>query len=208
MDASIRVLMVASYPLLQVGMEALLASVTDVELVAVAAGKYQASVLCRQHQPHVLLLNVADHAIAEYLLHHLRQQCTTYVLLLTAADDVHMHHTLLGSVTGHALLDEPPDMLLRAIRTVAKGRTWYSQAIAQKLCTQQHNLELCWQDLTNNEQKLLCLLAKNYTNEQIAAELGFGLQTIRNYCHNLYHKLHVHARHEAVVWLYKQNGAS
>lgn len=55
-------------------------------------------------------------------------------------------------------------------------------------------------DLSKREREVLTLVARGVGNEQIALELGIAAQTVRNYISNIYDKLGVHSRAEAVVW--------
>ena len=134
---------------------------------------------------------------------HLREQCpATRVLVLTAHDDdAYVRGLLAAGVAGYVLKDEVPEILLQAIRAVAQGGTWFSQAIAAKLAHAVSRGAAGPPRFTEREEELLRAIDQGWDNAQIAETLHLSEQTVRNYLSRLYAKLDVRSRAEAILWL-------
>ena len=82
--------------------------------------------------------------------------------------------------------------------------TWFSRSVLERLATIKSGgsasdpSEL--DDLTSREKEVLMHLARGTSNPDIAAALGIAEQTVRNYVANIYGKINVNSRVEAVVW--------
>jgi PAS domain S-box-containing protein len=94
------------------------------------------------------------------------------------------------------------EQLLQAIQETMQDASWLSYKVVEKL--KQLKIEepnsAHINDLTHREQQVLALVANGMTNEAIGKELDIKDQTVRNYISNIYEKLNVHSRAEAVVW--------
>ena len=106
------------------------------------------------------------------------------------------------------------DDLVRAIRTVASGHGYLDPRVTQRalhwIRTSSH-LGVNAQGVTRlspQERLILPLLAEGKTNKEIAAHLRLSDKTIKNYLANIFDKLHVKRRTEAVAWFLKENHGS
>lgn len=95
--------------------------------------------------------------------------------------------------------------LMQAVQAVMSDSDWFSRSFVEKLAqvrtkgkNPSHQAEL--KELTPREQQVLERVAQGYDNQQIAAELELSANTVRNYLANVFDKLGVHTRAEAVVW--------
>lgn len=203
MDTAIRVLLADDHPLIRAGLRATLAPAPDIALVGEATTGDEARQHCRALQPDVLLLDLAmPGPPAAATVQHLREVCPkTRVLVLTAHDDdAYVHGLLAAGVAGYVLKDEVPETLLHAIRGVARGGVWFSQAIAAKLARANRTSGTV-PDLTDRDRELLLLLERGWGSGRMAVELNLSEQTVRNYLSRVYAKLGVRTRAEATVWL-------
>lgn len=92
--------------------------------------------------------------------------------------------------------------LLRALQEVVQDSTWLGRAVIEKLA-QYRSVKTAPPDtrsLTRRERQVLQLLAQGHTNKTIAETLNISHQTVRNYITQVYDKLELHSRAEAVVW--------
>ena len=200
----IRVLLADDHPLVRAGLRATVASARDIAIVGEATTGDEAQRLCRELAPDIVLLDLhmpgpPPGATAAYL----REHCpTTRVLILTAHDDdAYVRGLLAAGVAGYMLKDEVPEILLQAIRAVAQGGTWFSQAIAAKLA---HAVSRSASDtprFTEREEELLRAIDQGWDNAHIADMLHLSEQTVRNYLSRLYAKLDVRTRADAIIWL-------
>ncbi len=156
--------------------------------------------MCRQLHPDVLVLDLnmpgpSSATTVAYVGEHCPE---TAVLVLTAFDDdAYVRAMLAAGVAGYVLKDEAPDALVDAVRSVAHGGTWFSRAVVAALAHPSAEANL---GLSGRERELLGLLVQGWDNTRMAAELGLGEQTVRNYLSRLYSKLGVQTRAAAMVW--------
>lgn len=122
---------------------------------------------------------------------------------MTAYDNDYYVRGVIGAgAAGYVLKDEAPEAVVRAIRAVMNGDTWYSQPIVKKLAEWQSSEVTARTEaqLSPHDIEMLKLIARGYDNVRIAEELNLAEQTVRNRVSRLYCKLGVNARPEAIVW--------
>lgn len=203
MAAPIRVLLADDHPLVRAGIRATLAAVPDVVLVAEAADGYAVQRLTQDCGFDVLVLDLGmPGPSATSLVRAVRARCPhARVLILTAHDeDAYVRGVVAAGAAGYVLKDEAPENLVQAIRSVARGGAWFSQAIVETLVRPDRPDLQDPPDLTPRERQLLHLVAQGRDNAEIAAELHLGEQTVRNYLSRLYTKLGVNSRAAAIIW--------
>ena len=92
---------------------------------------------------------------------------------------------------------------MQAIQEVMTDTAWFSRQVTERLALVRLGNDgkaAPIIELSKREREVLELVARGSSNEQIAQELGIAVQTVRNYISNIYDKLGVHSRAEAVVW--------
>ena len=203
MTIKIRILLADRHRLLQDGMRLILSETPDLILLESCCHGRNLLSLCLQHQPHVLLLAV------DFLNEPLEQMFScltiqapkTNVLLLAAETDEIGTHTLLQTgVVGCVLKSETSRTLIQAIRTVAAGDTWFSQALISDLIALSGS-RTTWkqQDLT-----ILQALVDGQTIQAIAFILDRSERTVYNRLQIIRQKFNVQSRAEIVREAIKQ----
>lgn len=194
----IRVLIADDHPLVRAGLQSSLIEEPDLLIVGEAMNGEETQRLCKDYQPDVLLLDLRmPGPSALETMAYLRQHCShTRVLMLTAFDDeAHVRGLVEAGVAGYMLKEEAPAAVSEAIRTVMQGCTWFSQSVAEKLVQATKSATL-----TSREEEVLGLLAHGKTNRNIAAELCIAEITVRFHLRNIYRKIDVSTRAQAVRW--------
>ncbi len=178
----IRVAVHSRTPLGQAAWEALVATLPGLDVVSQTAVP----------PPRVLFCQTLDN-----LPRHSPE--TAVLLLLDTAENL----TLLPGVTGLFAKDEKVAALGVAIRQVARGEEYLSPSLALALLRQQQetavspplNLNI----LTQREREILILLGEGLSNKSIAARLYLSVRTVEGHIANLYSKLDIHSRTEAIL---------
>lgn len=204
MTAPIRILLADDHPSVRAGVRAALVAESGIALVGEAATGDEVRRLCEALEPDVLVLDLSmpGPPVAEAVARLRVHQPTLQIVVLTAHDDqVRARELVALGVGGYVLKDEPLDALVRAIRAVMRGDTWFSRAIMGKLVQRQvDDEEPPAPALTARQRQLLRLVARGWDTPRIAATLGVTEQTLRNYLSRLYDTLGVTSRAEAMVW--------
>lgn len=201
MDDVIRVLLVDDHPPFRVGMRVLLEQSPKIQVVGEAGTGADALAAAQQLQPHVLVLDcqlpdMEGPAVAAAL--H-RQELPVRILALSAYDDLHYIRGLLAAgATGYLLKNEAVETIVAAVEAAAQGKAFFSAAVAVQLA-QLARQEAIADPPTPREQQVLQQVALGKTNAQIARELQIGERTVRFHVENLFVRLDVDNRVEAVV---------
>jgi DNA-binding NarL/FixJ family response regulator len=125
------------------------------------------------------------------------------ILMLTVfADNDHVFEAICAGASGYLLKDTPPARLVEAIRELYEGGAPMSPEIARKVVAMFSKVVPPKREehrLSARELEILQLLAEGHSYKTAAKALGLSLDTIRFHIRNIYEKLHVHSKSEAVV---------
>ncbi len=225
MDA-IRILIVDDHTLFRIGIRKMLEAEADMCVVGEASTGREALDQARNLMPDVVLMDIKmpdpsaslrtgsagsskalDGIEAARILH--REMPHLGILFCTVfEDDEFVFAGLQAGGRGYILKDDDPDTMLRAIRAVAHGESLLGPAIAQKVLRQFTPLPgkqtPLVDDLTPRELEVLKLIASGLTNRQIAEELTLSEKTVKNHINNIFSKLHVYDRCQAVLYAVRE----
>ncbi len=201
---SIRVLMADDHPVFRAGMRSLLEIPDDIVVVGEANDGEEALKLAAELQPDILLLDIEMPGLnGVEVVHHLnREPAAPRILVLSAFDDeAYISNLLAKGVSGYLTKAEAGDVIVDAVRQVAQGEEgWLSRSIRAKVMALHRQRESSPERLlSGRELDVLRLLAAGQSNKEIAAELNISSSTVKNHISNIYPKLGVHTRVEAVL---------
>lgn len=206
MSEATRVLVVDDHAQFRSGLRALLSSVPDMDLAGEAASGHQAITLAARLQPDVVLMDISMPGLngLEATRRILRDSPHIAVLMLTMLeDDDSVFEAMQAGARGYLLKGALRAEILRAIRAVSSGEAIFGPAIARRLvqffATPHHRGHEHFPNLTDRERDVLQLLAEQRTNPEIAARLSLAPKTVRNHMSNIFTKLQVASRAEAIV---------
>lgn len=127
------------------------------------------------------------------------------IIMLTVYDEVgQLFNSLLAGACGYLVKRTPSDKLLEAITEARLGGSPMTRKIARKVVQYFHRLgttRIEAQCLSKREQETLALLAEGFRYKEIADRMGISFNTVHEYVHSIYQKLHVTSRTEAVLKL-------
>jgi NarL family two-component system response regulator LiaR len=204
----IRILLADDHVLVRQGTREFLDREEDMEVVAEASDGEEAVRLVGSSHPDIAIMDIAmprlDGIEATKQIKALYP--TTTVLVLTAYDDDQYVFTLLeAGAAGYLLKDVPVNELVKAIRAVHAGESVLHPAIARKVVnrfaqpTSERAEESILEQLTEREREVLGLAAKGMTNQEIAHELTISVRTVQVHLSNVFGKMGVGSRTEAVL---------
>jgi len=138
-----------------------------------------------------------------------QRQPKLQIMMLTVFEDhERIFQSLSAGASGYLLKQTPPDKLLEAITELHKGGAPMSMQIARRVVEvfrQPSPGAAAHASLSPREKEIIALLGKGYLYKEIASQLGLSVETIRTHIHNIYEKLHVRTRTEAVMKVYGRN---
>lgn len=204
----IRVLIVDDQVVVCEGLQAILSTVADIQVVGVAGDGEEALRKAGQLLPEVVLMDLKMPLMnGVQATREIRARFPAVkVLVLTTYDfDDWVFDAIRGGASGYLLKDTPRDQLVAAIRGTAAGKTYVDPAVAGKLFDQVGQARPIAPDpklaalFSEREIDVLRLLAVGLTNAEIAARLYLSEGTVRNYVSAIFSKLGVSDRTQAAV---------
>ncbi len=213
----IKVLLVEDHVLVREGIRELLSREDDLQVVAEAGDGEEAVQLAVEHRPDVVIMDIAMPKLngLEATKRIKAVHPAAAVLVLTAYDDdQHIFAFLEAGAVGYVLKDISANDLIKTIRTVHAGESVLHPAIARKV-TDYFARRLVKQDaeereisafdrLTRRETEILKLTAQGMTNREIADALTISLRTVQSHLSNIYSKLGVDSRMDAVLYALRE----
>ena len=195
--ARIRVLVADDHPVVRNGLAGVIAQQPELELVGEAANGRQAVERYREHRPDVVLMDLrmpeVDGVTAIGLIR--AEFPDARILALTTYEgDVDIHHALVAGARGYLIKDMLLSDVLSAIRAVHRGERVIPAAVAAKLAEFTPRI-----DLTPREIEVLQLVARGLSNRDVAGVIGRTDETVKVHLKNIFTKLGVADRTEAVT---------
>ncbi|HEY6408953.1 MAG TPA: response regulator transcription factor, partial [Ktedonobacteraceae bacterium] len=200
----VRVLIVDDQAVSRAGLRRLLESYPDLQVVGEAADGLQAVSETLELGPQVVLMdaNLPSGQSIEALKQIKQLNLETRVLLFAAQDrEEYLYETLRAGADGYVLKDIVPDDLAQAVRVVASGEVLVQAQLAGRLLSRfgkQRRGSAPYETLTAREQEVLRLLARGLRNKEIATRLVVSERTVNFHLANIYQKLNVSGRTEAL----------
>ncbi|WP_423226492.1 response regulator [Candidatus Amarolinea aalborgensis] len=209
----IRLILADDHVMLRQGTLAMLARETDLAVVGEANDGAEAVRLAEMLRPDVVVMDVRMPGMNG--IEATRQIRTrlpnVQVLVLTAHDDDEYVFALLeAGANGYLLKTAPVSELVHAIRAIAAGESAMAPSIVRKLVNRVSGRKTAqpedeFEALTSREMEVLKLLAQGMTNKQIADTLIISDRTVQTHLSNIFGKLGVNSRTEAILMAMKRN---
>ena len=205
--SNIRILIADDHALFRGGLNALFLSVPDTEVVGEASTGGEAVALAADLQPDVVLMDIqmpgingieATRAIA-------RESTRVGVIVVTMfEDDDSVFAAMRAGARGYVLKGADQEEILKVIRAVAAGEAHFGPEIARRLMgffstPRPAAPTEAFPELTTREREVLDLIAAGHNNREIAKSLYLSPKTVRNHISNIFTKLQVADRAQAIV---------
>ena len=205
MTENIRIFIADDHALFRDGLTALFRSIEDIELIGEAAGGEQAISGAAETQPDIVLMDIQMPGMNG--IEATREIVTTsphigVIVVSMLEDDDSVFAAMRAGARGYVLKGADQEQMLRTIRAVASGEALFGPGIAERLMGYFANLEpdaRAFPELTDREHEVLELIAKGKNNQEIAQGLSISQKTVRNHVSNIFNKLQVADRAQAII---------
>ena len=207
----IRLLIADDHTLFREGVRALLSAVADLQVVGEAATGEEAVTQAAALLPDVILMDIQMPGVngIEATRRILRANPHIGVIVVTMLeDDDSVFAAMRAGARGYVLKGADKAEILSAIRAVAGGAALFSPAIARRLMNFFQNLGAAagqpalaqvFPELTDREREILDRIAQGHNNKEIAEQLSLSPKTVSNYVSNIFSKLQVADRAQAII---------
>lgn len=202
MPDPIKVLLVESQPLTRIGIRAVLSGEIGIDLSNEAANAADGFATFLDTKPDVTILGLRfpDSCTIDDLDNYfIRDPKAKIIVLADHAGDAEISRALKNGASGYICKDIEPDQLVKAIRTVASGRKYIPDSIAQILSE-----HLGQEELTATERNVLRMIVGGMSNKEIAFALDNSENTIKTHVQNIFGKIGVSDRTSAATLAIKR----
>jgi DNA-binding NarL/FixJ family response regulator len=205
--SSLSILIVDDHPLFRKGMRSLLDSMEGIKVIGEAKSGQEAIEMALDIKPDLVLMDLqmpmGNGLSATRELTRAYPDVRILVITLIEDDDS-IFAALRAGARGYVLKDADEGEMMRAIRSVGEGEAIFSPAIATRLMDYFTEARTqvpkdAFPELTEREREILRMIARGESNPVIADQLTLSLKTVRNHVSNIYSKLQVADRAQAVI---------
>jgi two-component system, NarL family, invasion response regulator UvrY len=210
MSKKISVIIVDDHAILRAGLKQVLSEVGDIEVVAEAATANEAIKISRTQDADVMLLDITlpDRSGIEALQYIKKDHPKLAVLMLSMhREDQYALRALKAGAAGYLCKQSASDDLVDAVRMVAKGKKYISNAVAEILANQVsgENEKSLHETLSNREYETLLLIASGQSVGEIAEKLSLSVKTVSMYRTRLLEKMQLKHNAELTHYAIKNN---
>lgn len=201
----IRILLADDHQFFRDGLRAFIVAQPDLELVGEAATGDDVVAKAQMLRPDVILMDLRMPGLngIEATRQIVRTQPEARILVLTMVEETEaVLAAMRAGARGYILKDADHEDLLLSIRAVAKGEALFGRAVAGRLLSllanwSPHDPRALFPQLSEREREILSLMARDFSNQAIADQLGLSLKTARNHVSSILAKLQAADRVEA-----------
>ncbi|MGB8706980.1 MAG: response regulator transcription factor [Dehalococcoidia bacterium] len=208
---AIKILIADDHPVVREGLIAMLSREVDFKVVGEAKDGVEAVNKARELSPDVVLMDLRMPEMdGVEAMRQIRSAMPDikFIILTTYSDDDYIFSGIEAGARAYLLKDAPREDLFKAIRSVYRGESLIQPVVASKLLDRFSQLSRrtpSGDELSERELEVLCLMAKGAANKEISAELNIAQSTVKTHIANIFQKLGVNDRTEAVTQALKKS---
>lgn len=205
---SMKILLVDDHEVVRLGLKALLSRYKQFEVVAEAGSASEALDRVGRYQPDVVVMDIRlpGKSGIEATREIVKKYPETKVIMLTSyAEDELLFDAIEAGASGYVLKQIGSGDLINALEKIGRGESMVDSALMQKVFQRVREASRKAEDeafatLSEQELKILSLVAKGKTNKEIAEAVYLSEKTVRNYVSSILSKLHLSTRAEAAAY--------
>ncbi len=199
--ANINLIIVDDHPLIRTGIRLFLNTITDINLVAEFESGHKAIEYLVKNDVDIALVDLQMPKMdgIEVVSKIKEMDLSTKVILFTHLEDKEkIKEAMESGASGYLVKDAPTEELINAVRIISLGGTYLGSSATKAILAKEIK-EDQFEELTQREDEVLDLIAKGYTNRQIANELIVSETTVKTHVSNILQKLRVESRTQAAL---------
>jgi two-component system response regulator DevR len=208
-EGELKVMIVDDHEVVREGLRSLLNRRSGMRVVAEAGTVARAVELALKERPNVVVMDVRlpDGSGVEACREIRAQLPDTRLIMLTSyADDEAVFASILAGASAYLLKQTRGQQLAEAVEAVARGESLLDPQVTRRVMDQMRNMASQphgdkHSQLTEQEYKILTLIAEGKTNREIAAEIYLSDKTVKNYVSSILSKLNLRRRSEAAAYI-------
>lgn len=206
----IRVLLIDDHEMVRLGVASYLSIQDDIEVVAEAANGLQGYQMALELRPDIILMDLVMDVMdgVESTQKIMAEWPEAKIIIVTSfIDDEKVYPAIAAGAKSYLLKTSSAKEIADAIRATHSGEQVMGPEVTQKiLAKEDQNRQTYPHDhLTNRELEVLLLIAKGYTNQEIADDLFITLKTVKTHVSNILSKLEVKDRTQATIYAFQHN---
>ncbi|MDA1329868.1 MAG: DNA-binding response regulator [Chloroflexi bacterium] len=209
----LKILLVDDHEVVRLGLKSLLSRYPEFEVVAEAGTADEAVKMAANYKPDVVVMDIrlpgknGIEATREIVTNHPE---TKVVVLTSYADDDLLFDAITAGASGYVLKQIDSRELITALERIGRGEALLDPAVTQQVFKRMRETtrkaeHVAFSALTEQELKVLALVAKGKRNKEIAADVYLSEKTVRNYVSSMLSKLSLSTRSEAAAYAVKHN---
>jgi len=211
--SKLRLLLVDDHEVVRIGLKTMLGRFPDFEVVDEASTGQEAVRKTLAHRPDIVIMDVRLSGMSgiEACKEITTNAPSVKVIMLTSyGDDDTLFESIAAGASGYVLKQVGSDDLIKKIQEVGRGEAAADPTTTSRMFARMREMarkreESAFSQLTEQELRVLALLAEGKTNREIADTLVLGEGTVRNYVSSVFSKLHVNNRAEAAAYAAAHN---
>jgi DNA-binding NarL/FixJ family response regulator len=208
MSKSLRIVLVDDHEVVRLGLKSLLSRNTQFNVVAEAGNASEALDRVARYKPDVVVMDIrlpgknGIEATREIIQQH---PATKVIMLTSYAEDELLFDAIAAGASGYVLKQIGSNELVNALEKIGRGESLVDPALMQKVFARVREASRKAEDeafatLSDQELKILALVAKGKTNKEIAEAVFLSEKTVRNYVSSILSKLNLSTRAEAAAY--------
>lgn len=208
MSKSLKIVIVEDHEVVRLGLKSLLSRYPEFEVVAEAANATEAMDRVTRYRPDIVIMDIRMPGKSGIeATRELKQKFPeTKVLMLTSfAQDEMLFDAIEAGASGYVLKQIGSGDLVNALQAIARGESLVDPALMHKVFSRVREStrkaeDESFAELSEQELKILALVAQGKTNKEIAGAVFLSEKTVRNYVSSILGKLHLATRSEAAAY--------
>ncbi|WP_323704402.1 response regulator transcription factor [Mammaliicoccus sp. Dog046] len=205
---TIRVLFVDDHEMVRIGISSYLSTQEDISVIGEAASGREGIAKAEELNPDVILMDLVmdDMNGIEATQHVKQQQPSVKIVMLTSfIEDNEVYQALDAGVDSYILKTTSADDIAEAIRKTYNKESVFEPEVLVKMRNRMNQKAELFEMLTDREMEILLLIAKGYSNQEIASASHITIKTVKTHVSNILSKLEVQDRTQAVIYAFQHN---